>query len=113
MPVIYEDSLFIVRQSWFGPWRVVDKQTGATIAPETRLQEQVGRVWFILRKRRNTVPVLQRWSEKVLMQTFAIAAISPLLPVAQAFANADPEILADDITYEAAERIELLELWNT
>jgi len=113
MPVIYEDRLFVVRQSWLGPWRVVDKSTGATIAPELRLQEQVGYVWFILRKRRRMVPVLLLWSEKVLMQTFALAAISPVSEMAQRFAHTAPEQLADFIQIEAAERIELLDLWNT
>ena len=108
MPVLYEDELFIVKQSWLGPWRVVNKSSGATIAPELILQEKVGLVWPKIRGNRELEPRFRRFCEDVMMQSFAIAAIEPRGPLAQMFEMLDPKEIAEAMIEEGLARMRIL-----
>lgn len=108
MPVIYEDALFIVKQGWLGPWRVVSKQTGATIAPDQQLKIKVGLTWPKIRRNRELEPRFRRFAEDVLMQSFAVAAVEPRSPMAMMFVLSSPEELAAMIVEEAKERVKLI-----
>lgn len=105
MPVLYEDTFFVVKQSWFGPWRVVDKSTGATIAPELILQEKLGLTWPLIRRNRLLPKDFCRYAEGVLMQTFAKAALRPSEELGLLFAKSSPGALAAGMIAEAETRL--------
>ena len=104
MGVIYEDQLFTVKQGWLGPWRVVDKTSGATIAPELILQEKIGLVWPKIRQNKNLTADFRRFAEQVLMQTFAVAAIEPNGPMGKLFSQSSPDAIAFAVINEAQAR---------
>lgn len=106
--IFYEDALMQVKQTWWGPWRVVNKSTGATIAPELILQERMGFVWKKIRTNRDLEPGFRKFCEDVLMQTFGLAAMEPNSMVGFMFAQTEPDRLAASIIEEAIERIKLL-----
>jgi hypothetical protein len=106
--VFYEDDLMQVKQSWWGPWRVVNKATGATIAPEVILQERMGFAWKKIRTNKELEPGFRRFCEDVLMQTFGLAAMEPNSMVGFMFAQSEPDDLAASMVQEAIERIKLI-----
>lgn len=108
MPVIYDDELFTVKQGWFGPWRVVNKSTGATIAPELILQEKVGLVWPRIRGNQDLEPRFRRFCEDVMFQLFAIAAIYPNDEMGNLFTTAPPAEIAAIMIEEATKRVRLI-----
>lgn len=105
MGVLYQDDLFVVKQSFFGAWRVTIRENGVTIAPDLRLQEQVGFVWPKIRHRKDVDPNLRRFAEDVMFQTFAIAAIDPNGEAGLLFIQSGAEAIAHAMIIEAGERL--------
>lgn len=108
MAILYEDDLFIVKQNFFGPWRVVNKTTGATIAPELHLQEKIGLTWPKIRSNRQADKNLKRFAEDVMMQTFALASVHPKGEAGRLIAETGPDALAFAFLNEAIERLRLV-----
>lgn len=108
MGLLYQDDLVIVKQTFFGSWRVVNRLSGATIAPEMFLQERVGLTWPRVRRFPGIDPNHRRFAEDVLMQTFALASLYPNGPMAEMLKETEPPELAAAMVIEAADRLQLL-----
>lgn len=105
MAILYQDDLFVVKQSFFGSWRVTIRENGVTIAPDLRLQEQVGLVWPKIRQRKDIDPNLRRFAEDVMFQIFAIAAIDPKGEAGLLFSQTGADAIAHSMVVEAGERL--------
>jgi hypothetical protein len=101
MPKVFENDILIVKQGWIGPWRVVDKRSGATVAPDMDLKVKLGLTWPKVRRRHGVPPDLRLAAENYMFFSFGLAAIQPNGPVADLFRATEPDELADAIYLQA------------
>ena len=101
MPILYEDDLFRVKNLIFGTWRVTDKRSGATVIPSLAIQERMGLVWYLVRKKYKAACPPDGLGERTLFQLFAAASTEPNGEIAAGFLSGTPEDTANGIIQEA------------
>lgn len=112
MAVIYHDDLFEVRSTWFGRWRVLDKTSGVKILPDALLQDRLSKSWMLIQKKYKKMCPPDNWGERVLFQTFALAAVQPKGVAAGLFLMGSEDDLAIEMAREANIRYLMVEQLN-
>lgn len=107
---VYIDDLVEVRTTWTG-WRVIDRQTGAQVFPARAMQDKLGKAWVSIKRDTSLAPAHRDWAERVLLQSFGLAACHPSSEIVRLF-DLPVDHIVEAMIGEAIERMKLVGSWQ-